>query len=134
MIPRTVVIDAACVIDLLVGSRRALPVLEAVIGRRLAAPVHIDQEVVSALAWIQRAGAARTDIDERLEVFRAMPLSRHSLVPLLRGAWMRAESLPISDGLYVELAEQLKAPLVTGNPDMAAASSSAILVEAILVD
>ena len=129
MIPRTVVIDAACVIDLLVGSLRALPVLEAIIGRRLAAPVHIDQEVLSALAWIQRAGAARTDIDERLELFRAMPLARHSLVPLLRGAWMRAESLPISDGLYVELAEQLQAPLVTCDPDMAAASSSAILVD-----
>lgn len=129
MIPTTVVIDARSVVDLLLNGTRALPVMEATIGRLLAAPVHIDSEVMSMLAWIQRLGPPGLDISPRVDLLCELPLQRHPLGALLRGAWARRAQMAVEDALYVELAERLDAVLVTGDRGMAGACAKSILIE-----
>ena len=46
------------------------------------------------------------------------PLRRHELGALLIGAWNRRGNLRLTDALYVELAEQLKAPIITTDVHM----------------
>ena len=102
--------------------------MEVAAGTIFAAPAHIDQEVLSALARLQRAGASAVEIRTRVEVFLDIPLERHPLTPLVRGAWARQANLSIADGLYVELAEQLGCRLITCDRGMAAATPRAVLV------
>lgn len=49
---------------------------------------------------------------------------------LLDGAWRRRHNLRLVDALYVELATQMDAPVITTDAGLAAASSSAELVTA----
>ena len=123
-----VVVDASSVVDLLLSSDRAPGIVEATAGCIFAAPAHIDEEVLTALARLQRAGASAVEMRTRVEILLTMPLERHALPPLVRGAWARQANLSIADGFYVELAEQLGANLVTCDRGMAAATSRAILV------
>lgn len=127
MIPRLLVIDAECVVDLLLNNERSLSVLEATQGATLAAPAHIDHEVMAALAWVE--GATSSAMDERIGLLAEMPLRRCPVTPLIAAAWSRHDTLPVSSGLYVALAEQLDTPLITADPVTAAAYSRAVLVE-----
>jgi predicted nucleic acid-binding protein/post-segregation antitoxin (ccd killing protein) len=127
-----VVIDSASVVEVLIRGDRELSVVEAIVGRSLAAPAHIDAEVVALLAGFHAAGASDERVRERIELYLDMPLTRHPLPALVRGAWSHRGSLPdLSDGLYVELAEWLGVPLVTCDPVMAAAYPRSILAERI---
>lgn len=59
-----------------------------------------------------------------------MRLQRHALESLLAGAWARRENLRLVDSLYVELAAQLNAPLVTTDRRLARATPLAEVVGA----
>jgi hypothetical protein len=50
---------------------------------------------------------------ELLGTLRRAPLSRHQLQDLIDGAWSRRNTHRPVDALYVELAEQLRAPQIT---------------------
>ena len=115
-----VVIHAPCVVD----------VLEAIYGRSLVAPVHIDVDVASALALMQQSGVPAGDIRVRLEIYLRIPLKRFEVAPLMLEAWDRQGGLYVSDGLYVALAEHLGVPLVTRDRRLADTCSRAILVQA----
>lgn len=95
----SVVIHAPCVVDVLRNGARAVEVLEAIYGRSLVAPAHIDVDVASEVA------------------------------PLMLDAWDRQAGRCLSDDLYVALAEHLEVPLVTRDRDLAQACSRAILVQ-----
>lgn len=124
----TVVIDAASVADLLLNTDHAVPVMEAIIGRSLAAPEHIDVEVLSVLAWVEASRSDAEDVDARAALLSELPLQRCPLASLMRGAWERRRQLAVSSALYVELAEQRDLELVTRDPLMAAAYPRSILV------
>lgn len=124
----TVVIDAASVADLLLNTDRAVPVMEAIIGRSLAAPESIDMEVLSALARVEASRPDAETMDARAALLSELPLQRCPLAPLLSGAWERRRPLVVSSALYVELAEQRDLELVTRDPLIAAAYSRSILV------
>jgi predicted nucleic acid-binding protein len=124
-----VVIDAASVVEVLTRGDRELSVVEAIVGRSVAAPAHIDAEVVSLLAGFHAAGASADRVRERIELYLDMPLTRHALPALVRGAWSHRGAHPdLSDGLYVELADWLGVPLITCDPVMAAAYPRSLLM------
>ena len=136
---RLVVVDARSIVDLLVNGAWALEVLEAIFGRSLAAPAHVDVDVVSILAGLNTSEVPATDIRMRVEVYLRMPLKRHDVSPLMLDALQVFDGLDagdchrglcVNDALYVALANHLEVPLVTRSPALAAACSQAILVQA----
>lgn len=123
------VIDASALIDLLIGSELA----EAVAGRigtaPLHAPGHLDAEVLSALGRLYRAGTIKASaVRQRLGELADAPIVRHEVSGLLAGAWSRRQRLRLADALYVELAEQLTATLITTDQALGRAASIAQVV------
>lgn len=107
------VIDAASVVDLLSGGRRARRTWDVIGDDPLHAPDLITGEVVSALARRGRAG--HPGVDAAVVEFGEMPLDQHPSLPLLTAAWARRDSIRVSDGFYVALARALTLPLVTSD-------------------
>ncbi|HWE91202.1 MAG TPA: type II toxin-antitoxin system VapC family toxin [Pseudonocardiaceae bacterium] len=118
-----VVVDASAMVDLLVGRSRAAAVQARIEDAVLAAPAHLDLEVLSALGRMSRAGKlSAEEVDQRLAVLGRMPVTRHMLPGLLAEAWTRRSDMRLSDALYVELAAQLDVPLVTTDLRLAKAT------------
>jgi len=126
-----VVVDASCIVDLLVGSPQARAIRERLRGCQAHVPAHFDAEVLSALGRLARAGklSARQATD-RVRRLQRIPTERHLLPPLLAAAWQLRHNLRLVDALYVALAQQLGAPLVTTDARMASATPTAQLIEA----
>lgn len=109
-----VVVDASTIVDLLAGTKLAAAVRTRLDGAHWHAPAHLDAEVISALGRLARAGRLADDaVAARLPLLASMPVERHLLPSLLAGAWDRRADVRLVDALYVELADQLNAPLVT---------------------
>lgn len=108
-----VVVDAAMVVDLICdfpaaeGYRGALASAEAV-----AAPAHLDAEVLSALSRLNRAGQLARAA-ERVEALATFGATRWPLRPLLLPAWALTDRIATRDALYVALALSLDAVLIT---------------------
>lgn len=129
--PEKVVVHVSALLDLLVGTDYALAVLTRLAGTAWAAPAHVDAEVLSALDRLSRAGRlTAAEVDHRLALLGAMPLTRHPLPGLLAGAWTRRTGLRLGDAVYVELAAQLQVPLVITDQRLARATP---LAEALTV-
>jgi predicted nucleic acid-binding protein len=108
------VADASAVVEVLrrteLGDRGAATMR----GATVAAPAHLDAEVLSALGRLWRAGEVDSKAVERsLERVGRMPVRRYPLTPLLRRAWALRDSIALRDGLYVACAELLDAALLT---------------------
>lgn len=118
-----VVVDASALVDVLTGTTYA-PALRARLHDAVwHAPAHLDAEVLSALGRLHRAGLLQADeVDQRLALLTSMPVRRQLLPPLLPGAWARRADLCLVDALNVELAAQLKAPLITTDQRLARAT------------
>jgi predicted nucleic acid-binding protein len=118
-----VVVDASAIVDVIAGTSYA-----AAVGDRLRdtvwhAPAHIDAEVLSALGRLARAERLiEADVRARLDLLTSLPVQRQLLPPLLAGAWARRADLRLVDALYVELAHQLDARLVTTDQRLARAT------------
>ena len=125
------VVDASAMVELLVGSNLAGAIQTRLQGSELHVPGHFDAEVLSALGRLHRAGdLTARQAAERIELVASSPIGRHLLAPLLRGAWRRRQNLRLVDALYVELASQLNAAIVTTDRGLAAASRRAHLITA----
>lgn len=104
-----VVVDASAVVDLLVRSEATLPS-----GATLVAPAHLDAEVLSALARLCRADVLSDGaVVDMLEGLAELPLDRVPLPRLLLSAFELRDNVSQRDSLYVALAQQLEAPLLT---------------------
>jgi predicted nucleic acid-binding protein len=129
-VPDRVVVDASAVVDLLLGNDVGLQVELRLRGRELHAPAHLDAEVLSALGRLHRAGELDDEqVSERLDALATAAIERNALAGLLAGAWVRRPTLRLVDALYVELAEQLGAPLLTTDARLAGTTDTAELVE-----
>ena len=109
----TVVVDAAIVVDLVCNFPAAdayRPALES--ADAVAAPAHLDAEVLSALGRLRRAGQL-TKAAERVEALATFAATRWPLQPLLAPAWELTDRIATRDALYVALAISLDAPLIT---------------------
>jgi predicted nucleic acid-binding protein len=119
----TIVVDASALVDLLAGTDLAPAVRTRLAGAVWRAPAHVDAEVLSALGRLSRVGLLTdAEVDQRLALLASMPLTRYLLPGLLAGAWTRRADLRLVDALYVELAAQLQAPLVTTDLRLAKAT------------
>ncbi len=89
----------------------------------MAAPAHLDAEVLSAVGRLSRAGTVNYAAVERaLARLRRFPVQRYPLPPLLQRAWSLRENVALRDGLYVACAEALGAALLTLDGRLASAS------------
>lgn len=83
-------------------------------GSSLAAPAHLDAEVLSAIGRLARAATLTEAVAERALVqLMRLPLERYPLSPLLPRAWALRDNIALRDGLYVACAEAIDAPLLT---------------------
>lgn len=124
----TLIVDASAMVDLLLGTQLGSAVAAEIRGTELHAPAHFDAEVLSALGRLQRAGSLTADqVAARVDALVSAPVHRHLLPPLLRGAYGRRENLRLVDALYVELADQIGATIVTTDAGLAAATPLARL-------
>ncbi len=121
-----IVVDASAMVDLLLGGSRGAAVQARLRGVALQAPGHLDAEVLSALGRLYCSGhiTARS-VSQRVRTLSAAPIQRHSLPPLLAGAWRRRTNLSLLDAIYVELAELLELSLLTTDRRLAKATSRA---------
>lgn len=109
-----VVLDASALIDLVCDAESGTAVGERLAGRSVHAPAHLDAEVLSGLGCLHRAGALSGEaVAGQLAAVAAAPIERHPVPALLEGAWSRRAQLRLADALYVELAHQIGAPLIT---------------------
>lgn len=120
------IVDASAMVDLLVGSPLASAIQNRLRDHELHAPAHFDAEVLSALGRLHRGGhLTARQVSTRIQRVAAAPIQRHLLAPLLTSAWKLRRNLRLVDAVYVELANQLEAPILTTDAGLAAASRSA---------
>ena len=127
MSPHVVVLDASAFVELLTGGPNAGWVGAQVERADLAEPSHFKAEVLSAVGRHHRAGAATAQaVEDALRRMMDLNAQEHPLDGLLLGAWARRDNLRLADALYVELAAQLGAVVVTTDRRFARATSLAV--------
>ncbi len=129
-----IVLDASAAIEWLLRSPAGQKVEQRIYARRdsLAAPHLLDVEctqvlrrfTLSAALSAQRAG-------EAMEELLDLPISRYPHDLLVVRAWELRQNLTIYAGMYVALAELLRAPLVTCDGRLGSASGHNAQVEVI---
>lgn len=129
--PKRLIIDASAMVDLLVGGEAAGTISERLRGHELSAPAHFDAEVFSAIGRLHRAQAL-TDRQARDHItdLSTAPITRHDLAPLLLGAWKLRHNLRLVDALYVALAAEIGAVIITTDSGLAATSKATELIVA----
>ena len=118
----TIVVDASAAVELLLRTPAGDRVAEALAAPPVAAPAHVDGEVLSALGRLVRAGEVAADaVPPMLDALARAPLVRYPLPPLLAPAWGLRANLTLRDALYVALARRLGATLLTADSRLARA-------------
>lgn len=108
------VVDASVVVEVLRRSERGDLVAARMRGATLAAPAHLDAEVLSALGRLVRAGdAVAASVTQALDRLARLPVERFPIAPLLRRTWELRDSIALRDGFYIACAETLGATLLT---------------------
>lgn len=131
-----VVLDASAMVTMLVGGNKGRPIVERLRGTSVHVPAHFDAEVLSALGRLQRAGdVSQVAVGKSLERLAAAPFQRHLLAPLLSAAWRLRQNLRLVDALYVALAAEIDATIITLDPGLsvAAPGSEPVLLASDLV-
>lgn len=119
------VIDASAMVDYLVDSPLAARVADRITDSEIAVPAHFDAEVLSALGRLQRGGElSEVQVEARVALTAQAPFYRYLLAPLLEGAWARHHNVRLVDALYLELASQLDATIITTDSGMSAVSAN----------
>ena len=122
------VVDAALVVDLICDLPAAQPFRTALASAdAVAAPAHLDAEVLSALGRLGRAGRL-TRAAERVDELAAFPATRWPLRPLLASAWALTDRIATRDALYVALTLSLDAALVTTDARLRRGASGVVRV------
>ncbi len=109
-----VVLDAAVLVDVLLVPARGQHLETVIAGRVAAVPAHFDAEVASALARLHRGGNLSADeVAVRLAALDSPAFRRFPTAPLLARAWELRDNIAILDAIYVALAEELDAVVLT---------------------
>ena len=110
-----VVVDASALVELLLQSKRAPAVLQAVGDTEMVAPDGINPEVLSTLRRMERIGELRTErASLAVDHLLGAPVRRLPTLPLLPRAWALRTNVTSDDACYVALARELRCPLITG--------------------
>lgn len=122
------VVDAAIVVDLVCGLPAADPFRHHLAeAGAIAAPAHLDAEVLSALGRLKRAGRLTHEV-ERVAALGTFGARRWPLQPLLSAAWALTDRIAVRDALYVALAESLDATLITSDARLRRGASGIVHV------
>jgi predicted nucleic acid-binding protein len=122
-----VVIDASVLVDALLV---AGPARVRLASDNLQAPELIDAELLSVLRRLVLADKLQEGHAlQALATAHRLGLRRHQMRSLWPRAWELRTNLSAYDALYVALAEQLDAPLLTADARLARASGLRCLVE-----
>lgn len=129
-----IVLDASAVLELLLG-RPAGAAVQTHISRRresLHAPHLLDAEVAQVLRRYHLAGEI-TDARgrESLRLLSELAIHRHPHRPLLPRVWDLRANMSAYDGLYVALAEALRAPLLTADARLQRGSGHRARIEVV---
>jgi predicted nucleic acid-binding protein len=129
VLPEIAVVHVSALVELLIGTDNGSWVHRRLRGTRPHAPAHIDAEVLACLdRLVATAGLSAGVADDAAERLAAMPLVRRPLDDLVLPAWTGRATRGPSDALYVALADRLRAPLVTTDARLAAASTNVEVV------
>jgi len=128
-----IVVDASVIIDLLLAlPPRYQAIVDAIRehARELAAPHLLDAEVGQVLRRFVRTGSldpARAN--DAIQDLLALGVTRYPHGPLLPRAFELRDSVTVYDGLYLALAEALRAPLLTGDAVLASVAGIRVRVD-----
>ncbi|HZT15280.1 MAG TPA: type II toxin-antitoxin system VapC family toxin [Gaiellaceae bacterium] len=125
------VVDTSAVLDAIVARRPARGLVERLAeDGDLHAPHFIDVELLHALRRLERDGLVGADraADARRDL-RDLALTRYPHHPLADRIWALRHNLTAYDATFVALAEALRAPLVTCDARVAAATGHSAWVE-----
>lgn len=119
-----IVLDASALVDIVLDQPSAPWLLDQIDGADVVAPSHQPAEVLSAIGRLVRGDqvdveAGRAALDE------AMALPQRLVQPTaaqVRRAFEWRERIRVLDGLYVVLADEFGAPLVTTDRRLARAA------------
>jgi len=109
------VVDASCVAEVVLAGPDAEPVRERLASDpEQASPHLVDAEVLGVVRRAHLRGELdRTAASQAIEDLGSWPATRVDHRPLLGRAWQLRDSLSAPDALYVALAEELEATLLT---------------------
>ena len=126
-----IVIDASCLVEVLVGGPDAERVRQRLAGDRdHAAPHVIDVEVFGVIRRAHLRGRLdATAAAQAVEDLRQWPGERFGHRPLLARAWQLRDTVRGWDAMYVALAEALDAVLLTTDRRLAAATGPACRIQ-----
>lgn len=124
------VLDASAGFELLVNSDLGAAIQQKLpSGATWWVPEHYFIETASVLRRAELAGELTAgETVDAFQRLRRSRLARAAVRPLLPAAWARRGNLTIADALYVVLAEELDATLVTGDLRLAAAPGLSVEV------
>jgi predicted nucleic acid-binding protein len=119
----TLVLDASAVVDVLLRNERGKAVTTHLAEADLETVAHLDAEVFSALARLQRAGDISAEsVTARLRLLTSLDMERLPITgTLLHEAWALRENVMARDALYVALARRRHARLLTTDDRLARA-------------
>lgn len=119
-------------VEILLGGARAASIHPRLLHRdhSLHAPHLVEVEVTHVLRRLNFSGQL-TDLRglQALRDLKALGLRLHAHEPLLRRAWTLRSNLTAYDGVYVALAEALRAPLLTLDARLAGTRGHAATIE-----
>lgn len=123
------VCDASVMVALLTATAVVGPIANRLRGHVVHVPAHFDAEVLSALGRLHRAGDIPVEeVDRALDQLATAPYERHALATLLTPAWAHRANVRLVDALYLALADELGAPLLTLDRGLASATSRGELI------
>jgi len=111
-----IVLDASVVVELLLGTSRALAVIDVLEDdtQTVHAPHLLDVEVLSVLRRLVLRGVISAQVARHaLDDYQALGIERHDHDLLLDRAWAMRDNVTAADAMYVALAEALPARLLT---------------------
>lgn len=127
-----IVIDASALVELLVGGTPRAARLATRIhpAETLHAPQLVDLEVASVLRGLEARAQLSTALAARAIVdLLALDLVRYAHDSLVPRVWQLRGNLTAYDAVYIALAENLEAPLVTCDGRLAAAPGNRARIE-----
>ena len=120
----TLVVDAAVVVEVLLGTRRGGKAAALLGGHDLLAPQHLTAEVASVFRGLSLGGHITEEQALRgFEEFRQLGVEQLPMDDLLSEVWAQRHNMAAYDAMYVVLARVLGCQLLTLDVRLAKAAS-----------
>jgi predicted nucleic acid-binding protein len=111
-----IILDASAAVELLLATAKGDRVSDRVgrVGESLHAPHLIDLEVTHVLRrWVRQSRIAASRAQYALRDLKGIAIRRYSHDPFLDRIWELRDNASAYDAVYLSLAEELGAPLIT---------------------